>query len=421
MTTKNFILNNVKVVVLIFSLHSLCSCIEDYPITINQKYENALVVDGKITNLPGPYTIKLSTATSIEDQSFSPFENATVTISDDEGNTEILSETEPGKYQTTAAGIRGIVGRSYKITIQTKAGKHYESEFEELLAPIGIESLTANLESPYSPNLYAPDLNIDHEDGYQFYVTTASSEKDQNYYWQLDETWEIRSYYKPSRIYDPVGGPNHTGRYYIPASIDTLYYCWKSLENKTYTASTVHLNSSKIINLPLNFVSIHSEMLKYKYSLLLTQFTISENAHNFLNELINQEDGLEGLYTKQPYQIRGNVYNIDNTEDAVLGYFIVASTTESARLTVARPAEIQSQWNMNCEGDDFSIYLGQDLTFKLNQGHELKYLAEVTYTAYGGFSGDIPYLKIDETLPPVECIDCTSRGATTIKPDYWDQ
>jgi hypothetical protein len=154
---------------------------------------------------------------------------------------------------------------------------------------------------------------------------------------------------------------------------------------------------------------------------LLTQFTISENAHNFLNELINQEDGLEGLYTKQPYQIRGNVYNIDNTEDAVLGYFIVASTTESARLTVARPAEIQSQWNMNCEGDDFSIYLGQDLTFKLNQGHELKYLAEVTYTAYGGFSGDIPYLKIDETLPPVECIDCTSRGATTIKPDYWDQ
>lgn len=421
MTTKNFISSKAKVVVLIISLLCLYSCIEDYPIVINQNYKNALVVDGKITNLPGPYTIKLSAATSIEDDSYNPVKNATVTISDNEGNTENLSEIEPGKYQTSADGIRGIVGRSYKIIIQTNAGKHYESEFEELLAPIGIESLTANLESPYTPKSQTTSLNIDQDEGYQFYVTTADSEKNQNYYWQLDETWEIRSYYKITRIYDPMGGPNQTGRYYLPESIDTLYYCWKSIENKIFTASTAYLNTSRIINHPLNFVSAQSEMLKYKYSLLLTQYTISEETHNFLNALINQEDGLEGLYTKQPYQIRGNVYNIDNSEEVVLGYFIVASTTERTRLTVARPPEIKSRWIMECEGDDFPVLEGESLRIRLNEGYELYYLTDVTFTAYGGFDGNIPYLTTVETLPPVECIDCTSRGATTIKPDYWDQ
>ncbi len=422
MTIKLLKLHKVAVITMFLSLFFTVSCIEEFDIVVKEDYENRLVIEGKITNLPGPYTVKLSISGSINETEFIPVSSAIVKIIDSDGNSETLSEIEDGVYQTAENGIRGMVGRSYKLFVKTSNEKQYESRFEELLAPVGIESLTANLESPYAKNLYNTDPNTDHDDGYQFYVTTASSDKDKNYYyWQFDETWEIRSFYKPSRIYDPYGGPNHTGRYYTPASIDTLFYCWKSMENKLFTASTAHLNSSKIINLPLNFVSVHSEMLKYKYSLLLTQYTISENAYNFLNELINQEDGLEGLYTKQPYQIRGNVYNINDNEDAVLGYFIVASTTEGARLTVTKPPEIRSRWNMNCKGDDFPILLGQDLQIKLNQGRGPYYLAKVTYTAYGGMSGDIPYLKTDETLPPVECIDCTSRGGVLTKPDYWDK
>jgi len=83
-----------------------------------------LVVEGNISNTPGPYTIKLSTSVDYDQtNSFPAVQNAVVKISDDKGNSETLKETTPGIYQT--ATLNGTVGTTYTLHIKTTDNKEY--------------------------------------------------------------------------------------------------------------------------------------------------------------------------------------------------------------------------------------------------------------------------------------------------------
>lgn len=83
-----------------------------------------LVVEGNISNTPGPYTIKLSTSVNYDQSNtFPPVQNAVVKISDDKGNSETLKETTAGTYQT--ATLNGTVGATYSLYIKTTDNKEY--------------------------------------------------------------------------------------------------------------------------------------------------------------------------------------------------------------------------------------------------------------------------------------------------------
>src|SRR5512145_2625953 len=93
-------------------------CLDPYFPHTND-YVDLPVIEGMITDRPGPYTIRLTHSTAIENMAIKPIQGATVTIFDDLGNQEVLEETEPGIYQTSISGIRGQIGRSYWITVQS--------------------------------------------------------------------------------------------------------------------------------------------------------------------------------------------------------------------------------------------------------------------------------------------------------------
>ncbi len=100
------------------------SCTEIIPLDLNSA-SPALVVDGEITNQAGPYTIRLSQSVNFSDSNiFPPLPGATVTISDNEGNSETLSETTAGQYST--AGLKGTPGKTYKLSI-VSGSNTYES------------------------------------------------------------------------------------------------------------------------------------------------------------------------------------------------------------------------------------------------------------------------------------------------------
>jgi hypothetical protein len=82
-----------------------------------------IVIQGNVYDQPGPYTVKISkTAGFDESNIFPPVAGAEVEISDNAGNTEVLTETSPGIYLTSA--IQGVPGRIYTLTIKAE-GKNY--------------------------------------------------------------------------------------------------------------------------------------------------------------------------------------------------------------------------------------------------------------------------------------------------------
>lgn len=108
---------------LIFILIFCCSCYQDV-VDINlSELDQQIVIEGSITNQPGPYTIKISkTASLYQPGSIPRVSGANVVIFDDLDNFETLNEIEAGIYQTSS--MQGVPGRTYTLQVITE-GKEY--------------------------------------------------------------------------------------------------------------------------------------------------------------------------------------------------------------------------------------------------------------------------------------------------------
>ena len=84
-----------------------------------------MVVDGFISDQPGPYTVSVNTSFDPESSRNikNPVSELIIDLSDNAGNSERLTEISPGTYQTRADGIRGTTGRAYTLTILTPDGQ----------------------------------------------------------------------------------------------------------------------------------------------------------------------------------------------------------------------------------------------------------------------------------------------------------
>lgn len=87
--------------------------------TVDLKYkgnQSRIVIEGNITNEPGPYFIKITRSVSLADTGNYPtIDNAVVAISDNAGNSEHLIPQGNGMYRTST--LAGVSGRTYTLTV----------------------------------------------------------------------------------------------------------------------------------------------------------------------------------------------------------------------------------------------------------------------------------------------------------------
>jgi len=373
----------------------LNSCVEKYWPDLGDKYEKLLVVDGMITNRPGPYTIRLSYSSQLMYGTSTAVQGCAVIISDNTGYSETLNEIEPGRYITSNPAFQGVVGRQYKLTIHTPAEQTYESGFQELLDHVGIDSVYASIE-------YKSNPDGDHDlAGYQFYVSSEAAKNDTNYYfWRMEQTYEFNPNYRIKYMFD---GQYHTIPHPAP-----YYTCWKTdAVPAIITYSTQQLNEPVIRDLPLHYVTTETKELSIKYSVLVKQLTLNKEAYNYWSSLQDQVSGQGSLYDKQPYQIRGNISNMMDPAEPVLGYFFAAGSDEK-RIFADRPEDTPFYYSTNCG------MVTEDLWRMLwSIRHKWPVFLTIIYDDEGG--GAKTALPND----PV-CVDCRAAGGDTEKPEFWE-
>ncbi len=368
------------------------SCVEKYFPDI-KGYEDLLVVDGMITNNPPPYTITLSLSSSVNRPEFKPYTNARVTVVDNLGNEEVFQEVQPGNYVSSPDGLQGVIGRKYKITINTTDGNEYESAWQELKAPLGINNVYAEIESRVTEDEYHTLY------GYQFYIDTEVARADSVYLmWLAKGTYKYRSDFLIRYIYDDR-------KLTLFPKPDSLRFCYHTdYNNGFFTADLTRFSPPEVTHFPLNYVTTDTRKISIRYSLLVEQYTMDVEAFAFYNQLseVNTEQGV--LYAQQPYQIKGNVHNVDNGEDVLLGYFLVAGVSEK-RIFVNRPLSTEVEF-----------YYG------------ICVLNDRDYDAYRALGWTGPavwplYVTTDSdnrrALPDQRCMDCRLKGGTIEKPDFW--
>jgi hypothetical protein len=390
MRTKGLIENIIAGLIIL-----LCgTCSEPYTPEIS-KYENMLVVDGIITDEPGPYTVRLSRSYRYNETEGLPEQNAIVLIKDNLGNAVSLLEIVPGIYKTTYQDFRGIIGRQYQLYIQTADQQVWESEYVELKKVPEIERIYAEFEE-------RPAL-LGNEEGFQIYIDTQDPDNDTKYYrYNFEETWQFNVPYPSHYIVE------NNLLMFRPEMVGT---CWKTMNSKEIIIATSENMQSDIIRrFPVHFVSTASNRLSIRYSILVTQYSMSREAYVYWKQVQDVNQDLGTIFDKQPAQIRGNIYNVYNPEMPVIGFF-EATCADSVRLFITR-SELPSDavlisefaW---CRNNYLAIAKSNFLEF-YDKGYCMVLDDFAGYGGPGGFG----------IVKPYECCDCTVTG-TNVEPSFW--
>ena len=374
----------IKLIVIIVSITLIIqSCIYEFtPQAV--KLENLLVIYGMITNENGPHEITILKTKKINSKVNEPVKDANVSIFDDKGNTVPLTEDTVGKYHTPET-FAGQIGVKYKLNIELQ-GKQYESDYIELLDVPDISELEAE-KITKSATGTSPESS-----GYQFYISTKPGTSEQKYYkWDVFEDYEYRLPYRTLYYWD--------GQVLYPFNPPIPYICYKHTQfNDIYISTTNNFQTNYITHYPLNFTP-NSMKFQFKYGVFVRQYALSEFSYKYWHYAM--ENNLpDPLYSKQPYQLIGNIKCISNPNETVFGIF-EASAVKSKGITAYLPARVE---------DDYTCY------FDILSGVQPQ---DLIYIPPGWIAINGTNLVL---LHNEKCVFCKSNGlGTGIRPDYFGE
>lgn len=272
----------------------------------------SLIVEGQITDRPGPYSVKLTRTADYSYTSLNLLETgAIVTISDNLGNQEVLKEQSPGgTYITATNGIQGIAGRSYKVTIKTKAGKEYESDAEVLQAAPPIMKLY------YEYTVEPTGVSFAKRQGWNVYLDTKDPEAPGNYYKWDWQHYEFTAVCSQRELKDG----SLTG-------LGCCSNCW----NITRCYTCVSLNSDVNINgqaISRQFIMRVPYKSQSRYYLEVQQQAISKGAYEFWKSVKGLVNNTGGLFDAAPSTVQGNLHCVNDPTTLVYGFFGATGLSE---------------------------------------------------------------------------------------------
>lgn len=292
--------------ILFFGLLLISSCIDRIDITVPKSITSQLVVEGLITDEPGPYTVKLSLAAPVD--GFLKFSKAItakqVTLFDNAGNSEALVETETGTFQTRPNGIRGVIGREYTLRIETRDGKIYES-LPDKLNPVGdVDSLYYEFES-YEP------LNEQTQYGFRFFMDGQGLPTGDNLVrWKFTSVFELDTDPKLRLVPCPGGAPCScpepplcsgfiVGQFDLVKVGDcTCCKCWvERKENKPHVGDDRFVSQGKAKKVEVGYIPLeYFPFQKGKNRAEVMQMSLSRQAFDYWRIIQAQKEGAASLF-----------------------------------------------------------------------------------------------------------------------------
>lgn len=336
-----------SIIILILSILSI-SCIDRISIETPNP-DSQLVVEGLITDEPGPYQVVLSKASRLDENlNFRKYITAkSVTISDNLGNSELLKEVSTGVYQTREDGIRGVVGREYSIRIETVDGKIYES-LPDKMNPVGeVDSIYYEYETyqsfdgtnRYGLRLYADGRGL--TSGNNFYIWKAVGTFQLEAYPQLHTAFQCAPAPRPCAS----DGPNGSC---------TCCTCWANdlIASKPVVSDNRFVSNGVFKRVEIGFASLDYYSFQVKYRLGVKQMSLSRAAFDYWKTVQSQIEGTGSLFQPPFGKLKTNIFNIDGSDEA-LGIFH-ASAVKNKYLYL-RNADVLDKWRQltvpfwNCE------------------------------------------------------------------------
>ena len=383
-----------KLICFLFLIIAIGGCKEKYVSPVISPTTGYLVVEGTIN--AGNTTTEIILKRTVKlDNPVIVFESgALVSVLGEDNSIFPLNENGSGHY--LGSNLTLNKAKKYKLHIQTKDTKVYESDFVEVRNTPAIDSISKQYTST----------------GLELFVSTHDATGLTKYYqWDYTETWEYHSPYKQLVTYQPTNTPSGI-KYYLayfdPVLVSfnsAIYTCWPTENSSTIiSGSTVTLTDNKIF-LPITFISKGSVKLSQLYSIIARQYSLSEGRYNYLQKMKKNTEGTGSVFDAQPSELVGNIHCTSNATEPVIGFVDICNIQEK-RIFINN-TELPD-WNYKTPCLKTEIVNNIDsITFV----HDRFYPIDVAKLS--PFGGILSYY-----FSTPNCVDCTFWG-TNKKPSFW--
>lgn len=292
------------------------SCVDVIPFDTEEP-DQVVVIEGIISNSDKDQYIKVGYLNEFGININRPISGAVVKVYDDTGKEEVCQESNtPGQYVLKGTLVKGEIGKAYYIEVQI-GNKTYRSTSETMQPNPEPDSIYFEVETE---NFIQPNGTVNKNRFVNVYVGTPliKTEEGLRLRWATDVLYTISEPYRP---WEPLFIPKicYISEPINPQNIHLL----DASELEATRADGIHLVRKAIDN---TFEERHYFNV-YQYSLTKNAFEFWENIDAVSNRVGN-------IFDPPPAPIRGNIYNIDNESEEVLGYFSAASVDTIRVFTV---------------------------------------------------------------------------------------
>ena len=309
------------------------SCKEPYNPEIDTNI-SGIVINGLITDEPGPYTVNLSRPVSFNGIQSVPVQNANVYVTDENNNTFYFYETLPGVYKSDPQNFITAYYSQYTLHVFTKDGHNYRST-PEVLYPKGSIDSVHSVVMNKSMTVYQNGLGERVKDinGVQFVCNNSDSSESPYFRYSnmlVVEYDKQTIYYKDTLIY------NH--------------HCWiKNIPYQYLNLSDISSKQQLLGFAPLdsNYYGIHFEPIDsiprgsgakvivigsisrqiMLFAITFKQYHVNKDVYNYYKDVNTQMEASEKFLDPVNIQCYGNLVGISNPDEHVMGVFEVSSVS----------------------------------------------------------------------------------------------
>lgn len=386
-------------------LAGLMSCVEEIELN-TENFESLLVIEANITNEMKPQEVNISRTFRFEEEEPAKVSNATVILLADGLEFADFLETTPGKYVSNFA-FAAQENVKYSLRVQTQSGKNYVSTTSELVGTAEIDAISAEASEDSLGN---PGVSV--------LISSSTSSANGNYYkYEYAETYKIIApFWRSDDLVPEENQEIETCDFTIELREQEERVCYNTTQSiGIILANSIGLSQGQLDDFEVRFIDLDNTIIAHRYSMLLKQFVIPEEAHSYF-EKRKELSSSDNLFSQtQPGFLEGNISALESPDtERVIGMFYVSSVSKK---------RFYFNWSdlfPETEPPQIPCGIFAPPLFKMSGDCLLKESVVANTVRYWEQNDDQGMNEGPYDVVSRECGDCTARGSNVV-PEFWEE
>jgi hypothetical protein len=287
----------VHLIILLFS-----TCKDPYDLKVTESIGN-LVVDGKITDSPGPYLLKLGKTSGILKTPTAVI-GAQIKLIDNAGHEENYKDLGLGNYLLPGSIVKGVKGGRYQLDIVLKEGTHYQSTEETM--PILQATDSAFFKVEKITIVSSEGIPVERQVVNIYLTATFPNAESSSYFrWDMDEVYRLIPTCFPSPLH------NCPAPCYVPLPVSS---------GKLQIVQTADFTDKHLSNVLLQSNEINSTFLS-KHYFNVNQYSMNKSTYDYWRKVQGLVERTGSIFDTPPANLPGNIHNVNAPTEIVFGYF----------------------------------------------------------------------------------------------------